>query len=360
MKKVLVLGYSLLTYLMVVAYLNVKTKEDKSKIMPRQINDQTHLNKKGPKIFLKLDDFDARNGKSDSSPAMDYLMNKEIKVAIGFIAIRCDQSTLSVYAPYLNAKNELGEPLFEVWHHGLDHINPEFVDKDYEYQKAHFEQADQRIRELFRLQMHSFGAPFNHNDAITNKVIAENPNYKVTMFNNPSPDAATGILNLDQRVNMEIATGKPNYEAFLKNYNAKKGSYTDYMVLQGHPKFWKVEELNQFKQIIDFLISEGCEFDLPYHYYQSKNPQSTKPTQIQKIIFDPLSVKKLSDSDFDPKAKSSSGLKVFYNSSNPKVATILDGKIHIVGLGTTVITASQMGDNKFKPADYVSQTLKID
>jgi hypothetical protein len=359
MKK-LVLFCCLLIFSMIVnAHIGIKKKAIKPPLVNQQINDKEPLEKKKLKIFLKLDDFDAKNGISGSIPTMDYLLSKKIKAAIGFIALRCDASTLSVYAPYLNGENNKGEKLFEVWHHGLDHINPEFDGKDYDYQKTHFEQADQLIKELLRLQMHSFGSPFNHNDITTNTVIAENTNYKVTMFNKPAADSKTGILNLDNRVNMEIATGKPNYEAFVKNYNNKKGSFTNYMTLQGHPRMWKAEELNEFTQIIDFLITEGCEFDLPYDYYQSLKSEESKPKKDQKINFEILTVKVVGALDFEPQAKASSGLKVLYNSSNPLVATILEGKIHITGVGSTQITASQAGNSKFGAANYISQVLKV-
>jgi hypothetical protein len=55
----------------------------------------------------------------------------------------------------------------------------------------------------------------------------------------------------------------------------------------------------------------------------------------------------------------SSGLPVTYTSSKPEVATIVDGKIHIVGLGTTIITASQAGDASTHPAPEVSQSLTV-
>lgn len=105
---------------------------------------------------------------------------------------------------------------------------------------------------------------------------------------------------------------------------------------------WKTEELNQFTQIIDCLISEGCEFLFPYNHYQRLNAKSTKAKQTQKIPFAPVPLKTLGDADFDPKAKGSSGLKVLYNSSNPTVDIIVDDKIHILGEGTTVIKASQI------------------
>jgi hypothetical protein len=55
----------------------------------------------------------------------------------------------------------------------------------------------------------------------------------------------------------------------------------------------------------------------------------------------------------------SSGLPVTYTSSKPEVATIVDGRIHIVGLGTTIITASQAGDASTHPAPEVSQSLTV-
>jgi len=45
------------------------------------------------------------------------------------------------------------------------------------------------------------------------------------------------------------------------------------------------------------------------------------------------------DADFDPLARST-GDPVVYTSSNPAVATIVNGKIHIIGTGTATITAS--------------------
>ena len=38
------------------------------------------------------------------------------------------------------------------------------------------------------------------------------------------------------------------------------------MVWQAHPNGWTAEKIEQFRQIIDFLISEGCEFVLSYEY----------------------------------------------------------------------------------------------
>ncbi len=309
------------------------------------------------KIILKLDDFIAKNGTCTGSTTLDYILTKKIKATIGAVATKFDATALSTLAPYLNATNLSNEKLLEVWHHGYDHIAPEFIGTSYAYQKAHFENANDSIKNCLRLQMRSFGAPFNHNDAVTNTVISENSNYKVCMFNNPAPLA--GVLNLTNRVNMEIATGSPDYNFFLTNYNTYKTVYTDYMVLQGHPYLWGTAELSQFSQIVDYLITQGCVFVTPYEYYLSLNPSTPVPSTAQSITFGSLSSKLVGDADFSAGATASSGLTVLYNSSNTSVATIVNGNIRIVGAGTAIITASQAGDATYKSADYVSQTLTV-
>ncbi|WP_216847309.1 MBG domain-containing protein [Pedobacter boryungensis] len=66
------------------------------------------------------------------------------------------------------------------------------------------------------------------------------------------------------------------------------------------------------------------------------------------------------DADFVPGATSSNNtIQITYQSSNPLVATIVNGKIHIKGAGTTTITASQPGDSKYSPATDVMQTLTV-
>lgn len=79
----------------------------------------------------------------------------------------------------------------------------------------------------------------------------------------------------------------------------------------------------------------------------------------QSITFGALSPRTVSDADFAPVATASSGLSVSYTSSNTAVATIVAGKIHIVGAGTTTITALQTGDANYEAATNVQQTLTV-
>jgi hypothetical protein len=80
--------------------------------------------------------------------------------------------------------------------------------------------------------------------------------------------------------------------------------------------------------------------------------------KYQTISFPALTEKKVGDEDFAP-ATATSGLPIIYNSADETVATIVNGKIHVVGVGTTEITASQPGNESFYSADAVKQTLKV-
>ena len=79
----------------------------------------------------------------------------------------------------------------------------------------------------------------------------------------------------------------------------------------------------------------------------------------QTITFEALADKTYGDADFGPGATASSELTVTYASSDTDVATIVGGQIHIVGVGTATITASQAGGGIYYPAEDVEQTLTV-
>ena len=79
----------------------------------------------------------------------------------------------------------------------------------------------------------------------------------------------------------------------------------------------------------------------------------------QTITFNTLASKTYGDADFAPGATASSGLYCTYTSSNTAVATIVNNQVHIVGVGSSNITASQAGDNYTNAATDVIQTLTV-
>ena len=79
----------------------------------------------------------------------------------------------------------------------------------------------------------------------------------------------------------------------------------------------------------------------------------------QTITFPAIADKSYGDADFNPGATSTSGLQVNYSSSNTDVATIVSGNIHIIGVGTAVITASQDGNSLYNAAINVTADLTV-
>jgi hypothetical protein len=89
-------------------------------------------------------------------------------------------------------------------------------------------------------------------------------------------------------------------------------------------------------------------------------PGFTYTTKLnQTLTSNPLPTKTYGDSDFDPGVTSSAGLLISYSSNNPLIATVINNKIHIVGAGMAVITASQSGNTTYNAATNVNLNLLV-
>lgn len=85
---------------------------------------------------------------------------------------------------------------------------------------------------------------------------------------------------------------------------------------------------------------------------------TVKAKESQTIAISDIT-KYIGDEDFDP-AVASSGLPVSYTSFNYSIATIVDGKIHIVGPGKTYVRVSQEGDHMYAPANSQLFSLTVE
>jgi ELWxxDGT repeat protein len=79
----------------------------------------------------------------------------------------------------------------------------------------------------------------------------------------------------------------------------------------------------------------------------------------QTITFDPLPSKSPGDPTFVLAASSSSHLPVTYTSSDALVATVSGNVVTIVGSGTTIIAASQAGNENYNAAADVTQPFTV-
>jgi uncharacterized protein YjdB len=83
------------------------------------------------------------------------------------------------------------------------------------------------------------------------------------------------------------------------------------------------------------------------------------PMIAQTVSLDSLSARTFGDADFDPGAVASSGLPVTYTSSDTTVAIVSNGKVKVLAPGTTMIAASQNGNQTYSPAPSQSRTLVV-
>jgi hypothetical protein len=100
---------------------------------------------------------------------------------------------------------------------------------------------------------------------------------------------------------------------------------------------------------------------------QVGNYTLTQPTGLsanitqasQTITFGTLSSVEVGGPNFNLTATASSGLTVTYTSSNTAVATVLGNVVTVVGIGTSIITASQSGNTNYAAATNVTQNLVV-
>ena len=79
----------------------------------------------------------------------------------------------------------------------------------------------------------------------------------------------------------------------------------------------------------------------------------------QTINFPTIPIAHVGDADIDAGAIASSGLPVSLSSSNSAVATIVAGKIHVVGVGESTISATQSGNEIYSAATSVDRVLTV-
>jgi hypothetical protein len=96
------------------------------------------------------------------------------------------------------------------------------------------------------------------------------------------------------------------------------------------------------------------------NWNSASSPQTITINKANQVItFNPLAAKNFGDAPFTLIATNSSPLVVALSSSNLSVATISGTTVTIVGAGSTIITASQVGNPNYNAAASVTQTLTV-
>jgi len=124
----------------------------------------------------------------------------------------------------------------------------------------------------------------------------------------------------------------------------------------------RTDKTNSFPGIFDIKVQAGssCARTPVYAIIDATYPNCSAAKTDQTITFGAITAKKYGDANFTLAATASSGLAVTYTSSNPAVATVTSaGVVTIVGVGSTIITASQAGNATYNAATAVTQTLVV-
>ncbi len=148
----------------------------------------------------------------------------------------------------------------EFWLHGWDHKAweengvkiSEFKGTPVEHQTKHLTDSCELFTKTTGLIFHVFGSPYNQIDVHTPAAMNAVPALSIWMYG-PKEDKQRTIL--PRSINMEIATGKVSYDAFMKAYQAK--SQPAMMLLQGHCGMWDDKSFTDFTKIAAFLAQEG-------------------------------------------------------------------------------------------------------
>lgn len=141
------------------------------------------------------------------------------------------------------------------------------------------------------------------------------------------------------------------------SYHLKRASSVD-------GTYQKIASYNKGTSFVDANLEEGT-----MYYYkvsavntggESVDSQAIAvSTKLRQTISIETALQKLITEEDFVAATTNSNLPIRYSSSNPEVASIVDGKVHMLSVGTTQITASQEGDATYEAAAAATLNLTV-
>lgn len=223
-----------------------------------------------PLVVLKLDDMNVTEGKVPErwQRIIRFAEERRMKTSIGIIG----NSLEGDHPGYVSEiKRAAATGLFEFWHHGFDHRRwqengttlYEFSGTGKEHQSRHFQLGQDLAKQKLGITYQTFGAPFNTTDEVTIEVLSASPEIRVWLQGDTKQPAGKLVVTMVDNVNIEQPVHKPNFDAFVKGYEALKGNHPPVLILQGHPNSWDDAAFDQYTQILGFLDAKGCRYVFP-------------------------------------------------------------------------------------------------
>lgn len=227
--------------------------------------------------IIKADDMWARDPQWE--PFLQESAKRGVKVSIGVLcnSLEGDSAEKQAYYAWLRELEASGQ--VELWHHGWDHKRweengktlSEYSGTGYAHQLDHTARAQQAAKDKLGITFNALGTPFNAMDADSVRVFNEMPELEMVFIyaDNPFAPGLSDKLLLPMNIGGEHdGTGKPNAEKFRADYNART-TPLHFAAIQVHPPHFKEGSLEQYTEILDFLLADGWEFLLPREYQQT-------------------------------------------------------------------------------------------
>jgi len=204
-------------------------------------------------IVLKFDDLN-QNTLPHFQSLHRHCYPLNIPVCYGLIG----ESLSNPSKDYLSSLLQMMDENVELWNHGFYHTEAEFSSAFAQQQEESIQATQDLMKRHLCKASVTFGSPHNNSTektvGVLSKHFPEIKNY-FYMVDGSSVSSAHQLL---MRCNYEITTGVVDLTFFRKEYDRIK-EYP-YFVMQGHPSFWRDEDFEHFKEMLDILINDGHEF----------------------------------------------------------------------------------------------------
>jgi peptidoglycan/xylan/chitin deacetylase (PgdA/CDA1 family) len=333
-------------------------------LFPLSVMAQESTAEKKPNVvILKLDDLRNANPNGGFRRVLEFLKSRNIKSTAGII---CNSLEGDKAAYYAWIKELQAGGMVEFWCHGYTHGKSkdaegkdvmEFKGVPYETQKETLVKCQKLAKEKLGFPFRTFGAPFNAIEDATVKAVADDPDFKVFLYGNPSQAAlAPGLMVQDRTaMNIENPLFIPNtarVEHDLKILGPKR----EYFVIQGHPDQWDEARLAEFGKMIDYLCSQGVIFTTPYDYYLYKQDPAAHPLPAPAAAGAPIEAKSPPLSEVAAKAPTAAAPRP-EKPADPAVSAVPQGDNLLSNGG---FEEGTKGWSIFAPPDAQGADAKID
>lgn len=147
----------------------------------------------------------------------------------------------------------------------------------YEYQKQHLEDGIKACKDKLGITIRTFGAPSNRTDAITQRVLDENPDICGVFFAPPD----TKKVFIEHYADIEPEKGLPNFEFLKTNMEANRDK--EVIALQMHPQqaAFNQDFNDQFVPCVNYLKTLDATFITAKDYtlYKTKGLAPVNPLE---------------------------------------------------------------------------------